>query len=65
VIAIGTATAVTDHVMSLAEQSGTKLGAFEVASRHMEMVEKYAGAKGDIAGIYGAVRVESGLKFEN
>ena len=32
---------------------------------HMEMVEKYAGAKGDIAGIYGAVRMESGLKFEN
>ena len=32
---------------------------------HMEMVEKYAGAKGDIAGIYGVVRMESGLKFEN
>jgi hypothetical protein len=41
------------------------LGAFKVASMHLEMVEEYAGAKGDIAGIYGAVRMESGLKFEN
>jgi hypothetical protein len=42
-----------------------ELGAFKVAKKHMETVEKHAGAQGDVAGIYGAVRVESGLNFEN
>ncbi|KAH8749399.1 NAD binding domain of 6-phosphogluconate dehydrogenase-domain-containing protein [Hyaloscypha finlandica] len=65
VIAIGTARTAVEHVTKLTQQSSTELGAFKVASMHMEMVEKYAGAKGDIAGIYGAVRMESGLKFEN
>jgi len=27
-------------------------------------VKQYRGEKGDLAGIYGAVRQESGLKFE-
>ena len=31
----------------------------------MEMVQEHAGLAGDISGIYGAVRVESGLQFEN
>jgi hypothetical protein len=65
VTAIGTARAVAQHVLTLAEQTDVELGAFKVATGHMEMVEKHAGAQGDIAGIYGAVRVESGLEFEN
>lgn len=64
-IAIGTARAAAEHVTVLAEGAGAELGAFKVAVKHMEIVEKYAGAQGDIAGIYGAVRVESGLNFEN
>ena len=28
-------------------------------------LQKHMGSKGDIAGIYGAVRKESGLEFEN
>lgn len=31
----------------------------------MEMVKDHAGASGDISGIYGAIRLESGLDFEN
>ena len=31
----------------------------------MEMVKDHAGASGDISGIYGAVRQESGLEFES
>ena len=31
----------------------------------MKVVKKYAGLAGDISGIYGAVRMESGLAFEN
>jgi hypothetical protein len=29
------------------------------------MVQEHMGSKGDIAGVYGAVRKEAGLKFEN
>ncbi len=63
-IAIGLAREVTDHIRDLAKQSGSKLPAYEVGCQHMEEVEKYAGPKGDIAGTYGVVRMESGLSFE-
>lgn len=53
------------QVLSLASDSGTKLKAYEVAEKHMEMVELHVGRKGDISGIYGAVRQESGLPYEN
>ena len=39
--------------------------AVEVADAHLAAVKEHMGEKGDIAGIYGAVRKESGLKFEN
>ncbi len=39
--------------------------AVEVADAHLAAVKEHMGDKGDIAGIYGAVRKESGLKFEN
>ena len=41
------------------------MDAVEVANRHLEDVKDHAGDKGDLAGIYGAVRKESGLQFEN
>ncbi|CAK4034842.1 related to gamma hydroxybutyrate dehydrogenase [Lecanosticta acicola] len=53
------------HARSLAEASGCKLKGLEVADEHLKAVVDHAGDKGDIAGIYGAVRKESGLKFEN
>ena len=53
------------EVLSLATECGTSLRAYEVASQHMAMVEAYAGSTGDISGIYGAIRQESGLRFEN
>ena len=37
----------------------------EVADSHLADVQRHMSSKGDIAGIYGAVRQESGLKFEN
>ena len=39
--------------------------AVEVADSHLAAVQEHMGAKGDIAGIYGAVRQENGLRFEN
>lgn len=53
------------HAMSLAKASGTRLRNLEVADEHLAQVKEHAGELGDIAGIYGAVRKEAGLKYEN
>lgn len=53
------------HARSLAESCGAKMKGLEVADVHLQDVIEHMGDKGDIAGIYGAVRKESGLKFEN
>lgn len=53
------------HAMALAKASGTRMKDLEVADGHLEQVKKHKGESGDIAGIYGAVRQEAGLKFEN
>ncbi|KAI4204840.1 MAG: hypothetical protein LQ350_000906 [Teloschistes chrysophthalmus] len=53
------------HALDLAKTHGVKMRDVEVADGHLEDVQGHSGKKGDIAGIYGAVRQESGLKFEN
>jgi 3-hydroxyisobutyrate dehydrogenase-like beta-hydroxyacid dehydrogenase len=53
------------HAMALAKAAGTRLKDVEVGEAHLEMVKKHKGEAGDIAGIYGAVRQEAGLRFEN
>ena len=53
------------HALDLAKSSGAKMKALEVADSRLAGVKEHMGTKGDIAGIYGAVRKESGLKFEN
>ncbi|KAK4193706.1 putative oxidoreductase YfjR [Podospora australis] len=53
------------HAMSLAKAAGTRLKNLEVGDEHLRQVKEHAGERGDIAGIYGAVRKEAGLKYEN
>ncbi|KXT15062.1 hypothetical protein AC579_1499 [Pseudocercospora musae] len=53
------------HALSLAKSCGARMRAVELADEHLKAVVDHAGFKGDIAGIYGAVRKESGLPFEN
>lgn len=53
------------HAMALAKESGTRLRAVELCDEHLSVVQKEQGKKGDIAGIYGAVRKEAGLEFGN
>jgi len=53
------------HAMALAKAAGTHLKDVEVADAHLAQVKDHMGEKGDIAAIYGAVRKEGGLKFEN
>ena len=64
IVHIKMARGVASHVLDLAEKSGTELAAYKVGSKHLEAVERCVGENGDISGIYGAVRMESGLKFE-
>ncbi|KAK0735765.1 NAD binding domain of 6-phosphogluconate dehydrogenase-domain-containing protein [Apiosordaria backusii] len=53
------------HALRLAEDAGTRMRNLEVADEHLKQVKEHAGEMGDIAGIYGAVRKEAGLKYEN
>lgn len=53
------------HVLELAESCGTKLPAYEAARKNMDVIEDSVGPTGDIDGLYGAVRVLSGLPYAN
>ncbi|CAI4219876.1 unnamed protein product [Parascedosporium putredinis] len=53
------------HARSIAQAAGVSLPNAETADAHLRVVREHVGEKGDIAGIYGAVRKEAGLKFEN
>lgn len=53
------------HAMKLAEAAGVKLPNVETGDAHLVGLKEHVGEKGDIAGIYGAVRLENGLKYEN
>jgi len=53
------------HAMALAKTAGSRLKDVEVADSHLAQVKEHMGARGDISSIYGAVRKEGGLKFEN
>ena len=53
------------HVLELARTAGTKTGSLETALGHLQAVKKYQGERGDLAGVYGAVRQEAGLSYEN
>ncbi|KAF1960766.1 6-phosphogluconate dehydrogenase-like protein NAD-binding protein [Byssothecium circinans] len=53
------------HALDLAQRNGCSVPALQVAERHLVKVKEHCGDRGDIPGIYGAVRQESGLRFEN
>ncbi|KAI1083583.1 6-phosphogluconate dehydrogenase 2 [Whalleya microplaca] len=54
------------HAINLAKSAGAELRLAEAADGYLKDVGEHAGgAKGDIAGIYGAARKRAGLKFEN
>ncbi|KAK0118236.1 hypothetical protein ONS95_012539 [Cadophora gregata] len=53
------------HAQALAKAAGTRLKDVEIADVHLAQVKAHKGETGDIAAIYGAVRQEAGLPFEN
>jgi 3-hydroxyisobutyrate dehydrogenase-like beta-hydroxyacid dehydrogenase len=53
------------HAKDLAATARFRLHNVETGDAHLAKVKEHIGARGDIAGIYGAVRQEAGLPFEN
>ncbi|CAN8102965.1 unnamed protein product [Discula destructiva] len=52
------------HALKIAKDAGVQVPNVETADRSLARVQEHTD-KGDIAGIYGAVRQAAGLKFEN
>lgn len=52
------------HARTIAEASGVRLPNLETADAHLAKVQEHT-KNGDVAAIYGAVREENGLKYEN
>ncbi|KAI0142786.1 NAD binding domain of 6-phosphogluconate dehydrogenase-domain-containing protein [Xylariaceae sp. FL1272] len=54
------------HAMNLGKSVGVEMTGAQRGDEYLKVVAEHSGGdKGDIAGIYGAVRKASGLKFEN
>lgn len=53
------------HAKALADTSGSSVKGLDVARARLDDVKEHLGDKGDIPSVYGAVRKESGLDFEN
>jgi 3-hydroxyisobutyrate dehydrogenase-like beta-hydroxyacid dehydrogenase len=53
------------HAIDLAKSAGTRLLNIETADAHLAKVKEAKGEDGDMPGIYGVVRQEAGLPFEN
>jgi 3-hydroxyisobutyrate dehydrogenase-like beta-hydroxyacid dehydrogenase len=53
------------HAIALAEKAGVQMKNVQLADEYLKSVQDHMKEQGDIAGIYGAKRVEAGLKFEN
>lgn len=64
-MAVSHAIGLTSNVLDIAKSTGTSLKSYQVAVNHLKDVEDHAGSDAGIMGIYGAVRTESGLSFDN
>lgn len=53
------------HALHLAEECGTKMRIVELVDGNLAGVQKRVGNTGDIAAIYGNVRVNAGLSYDN
>ncbi|KAL2808805.1 hypothetical protein BJX63DRAFT_424316 [Aspergillus granulosus] len=53
------------HAANLAESSGMELKSVKLTDDYLKVVKEEKGEKGDIAGVYGAIRKEAGLPFDN
>lgn len=52
-------------MLALSKEHGVDMGPVNTIDKHFEAVKEHMGERGDIAGVYGAIRKEAGLPFEN
>ena len=64
-VAVSHAQGLTSRVLGVAKSTGTSLKSYEVVIDHLKDLEEHAGPSASIMGVYGTVRKESGLPFEN
>lgn len=54
------------HARDLAESCGAAVKGLDVVGQHLQdVIDHHGDDSGDIASVYGVVRLESGLEFEN
>jgi 3-hydroxyisobutyrate dehydrogenase-like beta-hydroxyacid dehydrogenase len=53
------------HAQALAAKSDAPLAGLDVVQYHLQQVKEIKGEKGDVAGLYGVVRTQAGLDYEN
>lgn len=63
IVNIDNALDLSSHISSNATDLGVSLKSYDVAREHLKIAKKHVGGDGDILGIYGAVRLESGLSY--
>ncbi|KAJ4344585.1 uncharacterized protein N0V89_012329 [Didymosphaeria variabile] len=63
-VPIDMAVKVSSHVLNLAEAHGAELPAYKAVRGQIEAVKKHCGSQGDLLGVYGAGRLQSGLPYK-
>jgi len=63
-VPIDMAVKVSSHVVALAEAHGADLPAYKAVRKQINVVKEYCGSEGDLLGVYGAGRLQSGLPYE-
>ncbi|KAL3474337.1 hypothetical protein BJX99DRAFT_231664 [Aspergillus californicus] len=53
------------HAASIGEKAGMVLPSVKITDGYLKVVKEEKGEKGDIAAVYGAIRKEAGLSFDN
>ncbi|KAK1140450.1 hypothetical protein N8T08_010396 [Aspergillus melleus] len=53
------------HAANVSGRAGVRLRSVEVTDEYLKGVKAEKGVKGDLAGVYGVIRKESGLAYEN
>lgn len=65
IVGVSKAIVLANEVMDLAKECGASVKIYETALEHLKDAERHAGPNADITGIYGSVRLQSGLTFES
>lgn len=63
-VPIDMAVKVSSHVLSLAEAHGAELTAYKAVRKQIDAVKEHCGSDGDLLGVYGVGRLQSGLPYK-